>query len=396
MTKKRSGKRLKASFMLVTAGAAATGACIGNNPGMSNVAPEDGGYDSPATYTTSNNPGPPMPLPPAPPPDITLVNASPTLPPFRFCMAEHLDKVPVPNAATSKANGATSVAYATAVNIGSIGPSAAGTNDADAAALGPGEAGAPDAGDISDANSADASSNDAAADQTAYLIDETIANAFSAPDAGPGQSCAALVNVLSQNGYEGHGLYTVHGGILVDGGPQVIVISGCLPDQAFTAVECGVGFTGTNSTLHYRSFSPPEVISYTGKLAFQIATVAPAVFGTSVTIALGDGSPPTYLPFGADTPSNAVQVTLPASPQGYDNATLTLNGGPTSLTQTLTQIQALSEPNETPAQLYGQPVGFIFFVIGSPNIDPTMDPVHALHFLAVPGFTPPAADGGDN
>jgi hypothetical protein len=70
--------------------------------------------------------------------------------------------------------------------IGSIAPQAAGTSDADAAGAELVD-GAAEAGGVSD-GSVDPT-------VTAYLIEETIANAFGAPGAGPGPSCAAMIQV---------------------------------------------------------------------------------------------------------------------------------------------------------------------------------------------------------
>jgi hypothetical protein len=392
--KKRPGKRLKASFIVVTASAAATAACMGSSDQQQSPGLLDGGYvsNNPPGMTsstgTSSNPGVPTPQQPAPPPDIVLVNASPNLPPVRLCVAEHLDKAPVPNASTTKANGATSVAYSTAVNIGSIAPQATGANDTDAAAIDLAD-GATEAGDVSDAAISDASADTTI---TGYLIEETIANAFGAPDAGPGPSCAAMIQVLTQNGYEGHGLYPLHGAQIFDAGPQTIVFRGCLPDKTLTTKECGDTFNGVQANLNYYFYQPLNLFTpYDGKLTFQVGTVTPAVVASSIEVALGDGSAPMSLAFTSDMASNPVQVPLPPA---YDTAMFTLDNAPVPLSVSWSKLAASSSPNQTPSQFYGQPVNFFVFVIGSPKINPTVDPIHALHFLAFPAFTPPVSDGG--
>lgn len=313
---------------------------------------------------------------------VVLVHASRNLPAFRVCFSGFSQTLPLPDDKIMPNANVVGVDVGTAVHIGKL--DANGTSMADAAVpmYDAGEAGAgpPLTGDLS-------------------VIEEKLARQFfpQGTDASAWPNCQELTQVLKQNGYEGHGLYTLLGTALShsDMFATFVIVKGCLPDTTLTTKECGAGFTTAKGNLAYETL---EVAAQDGT-DFDFK-------GVAATPAVPDGAVLFFnpKPTGTQTPAIAVQAgavseaassPLPPDTTDYTNSVFELrdpkNLSNVLLTQSLADIQARSAPRVLPAAFFSLRSTFVLFAIGDPAIVDKTAP-NALHLLAVPVQDPGKID----
>ncbi len=315
---------------------------------------------------------------------VVLVHASRNLPAFRACFAGFTQTLPLPDDKIMPNANVVGVDVGTAVHIGKLDALGSSQADASVAVYDAGEAGAsaPLSGDLS-------------------IIEEKLARQFFPQGTDPKTwpNCQALTQVLKQNGYEGHGLYTLTDTPLKtpnDMYATFVIVKGCVPDPVLTTKECGAGFTAAKGNL---SFDTLEVTAEDGTdFDFKGVTASPAVAdGTVLSFYPTNTSTAstTPLPIKASAVSSAVTSTLPTTDTGYTTATFELRD-PTNmnallLQQTLAAIQARSAPRDLPAEFFGLRSTFVLFAIGDPAVVDKTAPT-ALHLLAIPVQDPGKID----
>jgi len=358
---------------------------------------------------------------------IIAVHASRNLPAFRLCFPENVGVLPLPDDKLMPNSNVVGVDVGAAVHLGTLRTTGAGDNaqvaidggpyDAGSTAVdgGASDAGAMDAGSTKkDAGTVDAGTPSS---DVVYVIEEKLARQFypQGTDSGAWPNCGPLVQVLTTNGYEGHGFYTVQSAtalgatVLGDNstdpdGVNLIVIEGCLPDATLDTKACGDTFTPTLGNLRYRivphltTLLPSAVVS--GKFPVQTMLLSPRVQASiaameTVTFSFGDlsnGNAGSFalpaLTYGAPVPSpNPQELDFMAGPtKDYDNYGFTLHyGASATLSQSLTVIQSQSSPHDLPQSFYLLPSNFVVLIVGDPNAPKAASgPGASLHFLAVP------------
>ncbi len=315
---------------------------------------------------------------------VVLVHASRNLPAFRVCFSGFSQTLPLPDDKIMPNANVVGVDVGTAVHIGKLDGKGSSMADASVLEYDAGEAGVdagpPPVGDLA-------------------VIEEKLARQFfpQGTDASAWPNCEELTQVLKQNGYEGHGLYTLKGTALShsDMFATFVIVKGCLPDTTLTTKECGTGFTAAKGNLAYETL---EVAAQDGTdFDFKGVTATPAVpDGTVLTFTLVPGGTPTpAITVQTAMVSSASSSPLPPDTTDYTKAVFELrdpkNISNLLLTQSLADIQARSAPRELPAAFFGLRSTFVLFAIGDPAILDNTSP-NALHLLAVPVQDPGKID----
>ncbi len=315
---------------------------------------------------------------------VVLVHASRNLPAFRVCFSGFTQTLPLPDDKIMPNANVVGVDIGTAVHIGKLDTAGTSSGDASVPVYDAGEAGAsaPQSGDLS-------------------VIEEKLARQFfpQGTDASTWPNCQELTQVLTQNGYEGHGLYTLKGSALSPNSTLAtfVIVKGCVPDAVLTTKECGTTFTAAKGNLSYDTL---EVAAQDGTdFDFKGVTASPAVADGTL---LYFTQKPTNAQASAITlrsamVSSSTSIPLPPDTTDYSLSNFELrdpkNLSTVLLTQSLADIQARSAPRELPDSFFALRSTFVLFAIGDPavnKIDPTAST--ALHLLAIPVQDPGKID----
>lgn len=310
---------------------------------------------------------------------VVLVHAARNLPAFRVCFQDHTNTLPLPDDKIMPNANVVGVDVGTAVHVGQLEPKQSSNPDASIAAYDSGVEGGVDSGPLPTGE--------------LHVIEEKLARQFfpQNTDANAWPNCGDLVNVLRQNGYEGHGLYTLKGDTLTPdlNSAIFVVVKGCLPDPALTTTECGPGFTTTAGNLSYQTL---QVVAQDGSgFDFEGVSASPAVADMSTLVYSPDGqSKSDPISLKATSVSSSASSTLPAD---YTVAKFTLAApnGAALITSSLADIQARSAPRVLPADFFGLRSTFVLFAIGDPKVTDQTAP-NALHLIAVPVQDPAKID----
>jgi len=311
---------------------------------------------------------------------VVLVHASRNLPAFRVCFEGVTNTLPLPDDKIMPNANVVGVDVGTAVHIGELNDfKGISSSDASVPVYDAGEAGpaSPVFG-------------------TVHVIEERLTRQFypqgTDPTAWP--DCGNIVTLLRQNGYEGHGLYTLNGDTVTPNSSlaNFVVVKGCLPDPTLSTKECGTGFTTTGGNLSYQLLT---VVAQDGMgFDFEGVSASPAVpNGTSLYYNPVNPPQSSALPIRSDIVSTGESSTLPSADSDYGKASFELRDGTNKLIfqQTLADIQARSAPRDLPASFFGLRSTFVLFAIGDPTVTDKTAPT-ALHFLAVPVQDPDMID----
>jgi len=316
---------------------------------------------------------------------VVLVHASRNLPAFRACFSGYTNTLPLPDDKLMPNANVVGVDVGTAVHVGQINHKKAGmdTVDADVPDYDSGVEGGVDAGP--------------ALQGPLWIIEEKLARQFypQGTDRSGWPNCDEIVKVLQENGYEGHGLYTLTGDPLSpsDSNATFVVVKGCLPDSTLTTTECGSTFTKSKGNLSFQLL----VTTAQDGMGFDFEGVAasPAVpNGTLLTYSVSNGATPTPgVPIEAMGISPSASSTLPTNSGDFDMASFELRDSKNTLIlqQSLAAIQARSSPRVLPADFFGLRSTFVLFAVGDPTVADKTAPT-ALHFLAVPVQDPGMID----
>lgn len=201
---------------------------------------------------------------------------------------------------------------------------------------------------------------------------------------------------------------------------ELLVMSGCLGQQADdpgSVERCGTGFDAVEGNLetHLLSFFPADA-SEPDKVGILVAQLSPSIDATlaastqgELLVELGDlGDPSSRRLLTSNQPLMTVQppvsaawLDLPAGLDGYGNKGFVAQvvDGPTvvraSVSLSLADVQALSEPSSLPEAYYGSSRSFVFALMGDVTAEPAsagtpgggLNPDYdgrGLHILAIP------------
>lgn len=198
-------------------------------------------------------------------------------------------------------------------------------------------------------------------------------------------------------------------------GLHILAVTGCPQNNGTidrTAAQCGPDFVGTKANYSIRHIPiPPEgaaqafrarvmnlsrpAESARGASSLDVAFTAPTEADAGDA---GDGGADTKVATGvayleAPTSSVPLKVTSPDESY-YANAKFTVTAGnKTLLTQTLADVQKLSQPDEVPSTYFSHASSYLMMLVGDPapklaNGDADPDPLRNLHFLAIPVVDP--------
>ncbi len=345
---------------------------------------------------------------------IIAIHASRNLPAFRLCFPDRSNILPLPDDKLMPNANVVGVDIGAAVHIGSFATTLQGSSAAVGIDGGAYDAGstAPEDGGDGGAGDAGVKTVDASAPSgdVVHVIEEKLARQFypQGTDASAWPNCGPLVTVLKQNGYEGHGLYTVQSvdalgaSSLTSGAPGVnlIVIEGCIPDPTLDAKACGDTFSAALGNLRYRIV--PALTTYPaasvkpGKFPVQAMLLSPRVKSSvdamqTVTFTFGRLADNTGAPLELDSthpvPTMPKELDFMAADAGdYDSFGFALHyAGDAGLSQSLATIQSQSSPRDLPQSFYLLPSNFVILIVGDPTAPPSAaGPGASLHFLAVP------------
>ncbi len=366
---------------------------------------------------------------------IIAIHASRNLPAFRLCFPDQANILPLPDDKLMPNANVVGVDIGAAVHIGSFATTGKGSGasvgidggpyDAGSTAPVDGGDGGGDGGDGGGDAGVKMTDASAPSGDVVHVIEEKLARQFypQGTDASAWPNCGPLVQVLRQNGYEGHGLYTVQSVDTVGattltngaGGVNLIVIEGCSPDPTLDTTACGDTFTPALGNLRYRivpslnTYKPSSVMP--GKFPVQTMLLSPRVKASvgamqTVTFTFGRLADNTgaALPLSSTSPVPVMPKELDfmaADAGDYDSFGFALHyAGDAGLSQSLATIQSQSSPRDLPQSFYLLPSNFVILIVGDPTAPPSAaGPGASLHFLAVPvrdpaSFVDAGSDGG--
>jgi hypothetical protein len=314
---------------------------------------------------------------------VVLVHASRNLPAFRVCFKGRTTTLPLPDDKIMPNANVVGVDVGSAVHIGQLDKTGgSGMGDASVAPF--------DSG-------ADSGTGPAPTGELS-IIEEKLARQFypQGSDASAWLNCGALVSLLQQNNYEGHGIYTLKGSAVTPAATSAVfvVVRGCLPGSTgLTKAECGADYTDVAKGNLAYDIIQAVALQGTG-FEYEGVNASPGVpTGSTLTYTneANISQKPVPIPNGAV--STTTSTTLPPDDAAFAKATFVLKDSANKvlLTQTLADVQARSSPRELPASFFGLRSTFVLFVVGDPAVaDPTS--TNALHLLAVPVGDPATID----